>query len=107
MGRRPTGDTDLATSLEKMVTKLDMDKIFYIQVGDAERLSPPITPHHGFYDPKQHKRMSWSRNARLFAFEHDKGAHLPVDQVLDTLVVSALVSDEVQQGRCLGQLWLD
>ena len=85
-GRRPTGDTDLTASLEKMVTELDVDKVFYIQVGDAERLSSPITPHHEFYDPKQHERMSWSRNARLFAFEHDKGAHLPVDQVLDTLV---------------------
>lgn len=30
--------------------------------------------------------MSWSRNARLFAFERDEGAHLPVDLVLDTLV---------------------
>lgn len=84
-GQSCTGDADLATSMEKMVAELDVSKIFYVQIGDAERLSSPIAPHHEFYASHEPARMSWSRNARLFAFEHDRGAHLPINLVMDTL----------------------
>jgi len=85
IGRRVSGDVDLTASLEKMVAELDVSKIFYVQIGDAERLSSPIAPHHEFYDSQQPERMSWSRNARLFAFERDEGAYLPTELVLDAI----------------------
>lgn len=84
-GQRRTGDVDLVASMEKMVAELDVSKIFYVQTGDVERLSSPIAPHHEFYDSHKPGRMSWSRNARLFAFEHEKGAHLPTNSMMDTL----------------------
>lgn len=31
--------------------------------------------------------MAWSRNARLFAYEYNRGAHLPIQAVVDTLIV--------------------
>ena len=86
LGRRPTGEADLNASLCRMAEELDVHRIFYIQVGDAQKLSPPLDSDHPFYDIQQPKRMSWSRNARLFTFEHDKGGYLPVDKVLDALV---------------------
>jgi 4-hydroxyphenylpyruvate dioxygenase len=30
--------------------------------------------------------MSWSRNARTFAFEEDRGAYLPVEEVARTII---------------------
>lgn len=55
-----------------------LPKLFYIQLSDAERLDPPISPTHPFWDASQKPHMQWSRNARLFPFEEDKGGYLPV-----------------------------
>jgi 4-hydroxyphenylpyruvate dioxygenase len=85
-GKRSTGDIDLTASIRKMVAELDVSKVFYIQIGDAQRLSSPLVPGHQFYDAQQPKRMSWSRNARLFPFEVKNGGYLPISQVLFTLL---------------------
>ncbi|KAL6863500.1 hypothetical protein ACO1O0_003755 [Amphichorda felina] len=85
-GRRQTGDADLAATLKTMAENLDVGKIFYIQVGDAERLASPLIRGHQFYREEQPDRMSWSRNARLFAFEHNRGAYLPIEPILDVII---------------------
>lgn len=85
-GRRRTGGADLAATLDKMAEHLDVRKIFYIQVGDAEKLAAPLVKGHRFYNEQQSARMSWSRNARLFAFEHERGACLPIEGILDVMI---------------------
>jgi 4-hydroxyphenylpyruvate dioxygenase len=85
-GRNANGDADLAASLHRMTDELDIRKVFYIQVGDAQKLDPPLRPGHDMYVADQPARMTWSRNARLFPFETDKGAYMPVTEVLDVLI---------------------
>jgi 4-hydroxyphenylpyruvate dioxygenase len=58
-------------------------RIFLFQVVDGERLKAPLVMGHEWYVPEQPSRMSWSRNARLFAFE--EGGYLPVKDIAQTV----------------------
>ncbi|PYI22393.1 xylose isomerase-like protein [Aspergillus japonicus CBS 114.51] len=78
------GDADavLAESLARLVRTVDVRKVFYVQVVDAERLAAPLRGEgHPFFVAGQPARMSWSRNARLFLYEQDRGGYLPVVEV--------------------------
>jgi len=77
-GKTPNAEEDLKKSLEKLVKTVDVKKVFFLQVVDAERLEEPLVKGHKYYDPEQPCRMSWSRNCRLFYGEQDKGGYLPV-----------------------------
>ncbi|KAK8075622.1 hypothetical protein PG997_010285 [Apiospora hydei] len=68
-------------SLARMRATVDVAKVFYVQVVDAERLASPLKPGHAFYDAQQPARMSWSRNCRLFYGERERGAYLPVRDI--------------------------
>lgn len=83
-GLTPNAEADMQHTLTEMVRRIDVKKVFYIQVVDAERMREPLVEGHAFYDAEQPARMSWSRNARLFAFE--EGGYLPVVDVLRTIV---------------------
>ncbi|KAI9372491.1 xylose isomerase-like protein [Aspergillus egyptiacus] len=61
--------------------ELDVRKIFYIQLVDGERLEAPLDENHPFYVPGQPARMNWSRNARLFPCEEERGGYLPVLEI--------------------------
>ncbi|KAJ4856794.1 xylose isomerase-like TIM barrel domain-containing protein [Trichoderma breve] len=78
------GEAGLTATLERMIQELNPQKIFYIQIGDAEKLSPPLGPGHEFWDEKMPPRMSWSRNSRLFPFENQ--GYLPIGRILAILV---------------------
>ncbi|RAH76493.1 3-dehydroshikimate dehydratase [Aspergillus japonicus CBS 114.51] len=80
-GKTPNAEADLAASLAKLRACVDVKKVFYIQIVDGERLSAPLDEAHPFHVPGQPTRMNWSRNARLFAFEEDRGGYLPVQEV--------------------------
>ncbi|KAE8351008.1 xylose isomerase-like protein [Aspergillus coremiiformis] len=77
-GKAPNADADLQASLTRLRSRVDLSKVFYIQIVDGERLSAPLDESHPFYVKGQPARMNWSRNARLFAFEEDRGGYLPV-----------------------------
>lgn len=79
-GKIPNADENLRISLEKMKKTIDVRKVFFVQVVDAERLRNPLTKDHIFHVDGQPSRMSWSRNARLFPFE--KAGYLPIIDVL-------------------------
>lgn len=64
--------------------ELDVKKIFYVQLVDGERLFSPLDSSHEFYVPGQPARMSWSRNARLFPCEEDRGGYLPILEIAKT-----------------------
>jgi 4-hydroxyphenylpyruvate dioxygenase len=86
-GRNENADTALDDSLKRLTAEVDPTKIFYVQIGDTERLDPPLSPAHPFYNSEQKSRMSWSRNARLFAYENDRGGYLPINRVMDAIFV--------------------
>ncbi|OQV00413.1 hypothetical protein CLAIMM_05908 [Cladophialophora immunda] len=98
-GMNEDADKALDESLEEMVRDLDVGKIFYVQPGDAERLDRPLVPGHPLYTADQKPRMTWSRNARLFAYEQHLGGYLPVEKIMETLVIGmgyrGLISAEV------------
>ena len=86
-GCTPNGPADLAASLRNMAKSIDVKKVFFIQVVDAEKMRMPLVEGHAFYDKDQPTRMSWSRNARLFYGEKSEGGYLPVEDVLKTIIV--------------------
>ncbi len=84
-GKLPNADEILAESLQRMVREIDVAKVFYVQVVDAERLDAPLDEKHPFWVKGQKARMSWSRNCRLFACEEERGGYLPIVQVLKAI----------------------
>jgi 4-hydroxyphenylpyruvate dioxygenase len=82
-GKNVNADEDLRLSLERLRKTIDVSKVFYVQVVDAERLASPLLPGHSFHVDGQPARMSWSRNARLFPFE--ELAYLPILCVLKAI----------------------
>jgi 4-hydroxyphenylpyruvate dioxygenase len=84
-GKNENADEVFRESLRNLVREVDVEKVFYVQVVDAERLSQPLNEQHPFHVEGQRPRMSWSRNARLFICEEERGRHLPVIDVLKAL----------------------
>ncbi|KAJ5461908.1 uncharacterized protein N7458_003460 [Penicillium daleae] len=84
-GKRVNAEEELAASLAQMEKKIDVSKVYYIQVADAEFMDPPIGDSHPWVVAPNHPpRMTWSRNGRLFAFE--EGGYLPVLEISKSLV---------------------
>ncbi|KAK3367475.1 putative dehydroshikimate dehydratase [Podospora didyma] len=80
-GRTPNAEEAVRKSIAALVSQVDVSKVFYVQVVDAERLKDPLLPGHPYYDASQPTRMSWSRNCRLFYGEKQYGAYLPVKEI--------------------------
>ncbi|KAM0384711.1 hypothetical protein ACHAPZ_001218 [Fusarium culmorum] len=83
-----TSDCDQVTqeSIKKLLTEVDVSRVFLLQVADGEKLNSPLNESHPFYNAEQPSRMSWSRNARLFYGESSYGAYLPSKQLLRAIV---------------------
>jgi len=79
--RTPDAEEAVRQSIANLVAQVDVQKVFYVQVVDAERLREPLLPGHPYYDAQQPARMSWSRNCRLFYGERTRGAYLPVKEI--------------------------
>ncbi|PWY73202.1 xylose isomerase-like protein [Aspergillus sclerotioniger CBS 115572] len=79
-GKNGNAEGELAASLRKLRETVDVKKVFYVQVVDGERLERPLDENHEFFVEGQPSRMSWSRNARLFAFEEERGGYLPIEE---------------------------
>lgn len=71
-------------SMRRLAREVDVSKVFYVQIVDAERLAAPLVEGHEYYCAEQPKRMSWSRNCRLFYGEQDRGGYLPVRRIAET-----------------------
>lgn len=87
-GMTPRAEKDVGESIRRLVAQIKpyREKIFFIQIVDAERLDRPLRPGHAFYNAEQPARMSWSRNCRLFYGETDRGAYLPVKDVAHAII---------------------
>lgn len=84
-GKLPNADAVFTASMKRMAAEIDLKKVFYVQVVDAERLSRPLDTTHAFHVDGQKPRMSWSRNCRLFICEEDRGGYLPVIECLKAI----------------------
>lgn len=73
-------------SMRRLVETVDVKKVFFVQVVDAERLESPLVEGHEFYEEDQPARMSWSRNCRLFYGEEDRGGYLPVREITKAII---------------------
>lgn len=76
----------LRVSVARMFARVDVSRIFLLQIADGERLDSPLTETHEFYNREQPARMSWSRNARLFYGETEYNAYLPVKVLLNAII---------------------
>lgn len=87
-GKTERADEDVRESIQRLVSQIKphKEKIFFIQIVDAERLEQPLLPGHPFYNAEQPARMSWSRNCRLFYGESEHGAYLPVKDVAHAII---------------------
>ena len=85
-GRTPNCDSVVQRSLDGLISTVPPNKVFLLQVADAELLRQPLNEIHAFYNPEQPPRMSWSRNARLFYGESQYGAYLPVRAVMEAVI---------------------
>jgi 4-hydroxyphenylpyruvate dioxygenase len=84
-GVMPDAEDAVERSIARLLATVDVKKVFYVQVVDAERLHAPLTKGHPYYAPNQPARMSWSRNCRLFYGETERGAYLPVADIAAAL----------------------
>lgn len=80
-GKTPNAEADIEASIARLIKTIDVKKVFFIQIVDAEKLDEPLVEGHPFYEASQPARMSWSRNCRLFYGESDRGAYLPVKEI--------------------------
>ena len=80
-GKTVDAEKAVEESMARLVSHIDVRKVFYVQVVDAERLGEALVEGHPFYNPEQPARMSWSRNCRLFYGETDRDAYLPVKKI--------------------------
>lgn len=76
----------LRMSLASLVATVPGDRIFFVQLGDAELMDP-----HTFHpptDPDTPVLLPWSRKHRLYPMETEKGAYLPVDLTLAAILAT-------------------
>ena len=81
-GRRPGGASSLRDSLQRFRDTCPREKIIYVQLSDGERADPPILPGHPAYRPEKHSTQSWCMHGRIFPYEEEYGAYLPLDEIL-------------------------
>ncbi|KAJ5960816.1 uncharacterized protein N7479_007966 [Penicillium vulpinum] len=83
-GRRPpSADQDLRESMTRLVREIDPDRVLMVQLADGERVDPQ-TPF--LQAPGLPTLLAWSRNARLFPYEEDRGGYLPIREVTDACI---------------------
>jgi sugar phosphate isomerase/epimerase len=81
-GRRPGGNAAVRLSLQRFGTDCPRDKIFYVQLSDAEKAEPSVLPGHPAYKEKEAVLHSWCLYGRIFPFEQEHGAYLPLKEIL-------------------------
>jgi len=86
-GLNPNADYELEKSLNKLVREVPPGKIYYVQLSDAERLGSPLVRGHTLFQETMKPRMAWSRNARLFPFETERKAYLPIWRICHAIFV--------------------
>ncbi|KAJ5160927.1 uncharacterized protein N7482_007931 [Penicillium canariense] len=80
-GRLPAdADAQLQASMDRLVQEVELDRVMMVQLADGERVDPQTPFLHA---EGMHKLLAWSRNARLFPCEEERGGYLPIREVAD------------------------
>lgn len=87
-GIREGGMERLKKSCKELVATIPGDRIFYIQLVDAEKVTQPITKEGGspYYQEGLQPRMCWSRNCRVYPYETDRGGYMPIEMVAKAFI---------------------
>ncbi|KAK9234911.1 xylose isomerase-like protein [Lipomyces kononenkoae] len=85
-GIRPNANKLLAADLRECAAEVPVDKVFLIQLSDAERLHKPLDAAHEWFSPEIPSNMIWSRNTRVFPYETDHNAYLPIEKIVHSWV---------------------
>jgi sugar phosphate isomerase/epimerase len=88
-GLRAGGNSALRASLQRFRDICPKEKIIYMQLSDAEKLSPPLLPGHPAYNEEWDGPHSWNNYGRLFPLESDKGAYLPMEEISRAWLVNS------------------
>lgn len=76
-------DAALEANMKELVSSVPGDKIYLVQVADAEFMNGTLQPPT---DPSVPRLLPWSRGHRLFPLEDSRGAYLPVLKFCDAVV---------------------
>ncbi|KAK9311559.1 xylose isomerase-like protein [Lipomyces starkeyi] len=86
-GIRPNADDLLKADLAEFAAIVPPEKIFFVQLSDAERVPGGLKPGHPWYSPDEHPNASWNFNARIYPCEHDTfNGYLPVEEIVRSWV---------------------
>lgn len=69
--------------LSDLFDTIPPSKLFLLQVADAEKVNQERTFHTSRNAPA---KMKWSRTSRLFPCEEHRGAYLPVEEYVRTIM---------------------
>ncbi|KAJ5951752.1 uncharacterized protein N7479_010165 [Penicillium vulpinum] len=86
-GMQMDAEVKLRDSLRRFVRDCPRDKIFYVQLSDAERFETPYSLAHPWALPGEAKEFTWSKHARPFPLEVEFGAYLPVVDIARAWIV--------------------
>lgn len=86
-GRYPNGARDLADSLDRCVTQLPMEKLFFVQFSDGERFDPPFSKAHPWYVEGEAPEFTWSKHARPFPLETEYEGYMPMAEVAQAWLI--------------------
>nr|KAK5448881.1 hypothetical protein LTR18_001969 [Exophiala xenobiotica] len=85
--RQPNGDETLEESLRALAQDCPLDRLFYLQLSDGERMDPPYSESHPWYSPSLEVGHVWSNEARPFPLETEYGAFMPVQEIAQAFLV--------------------
>ncbi|KAL4900842.1 hypothetical protein BDW74DRAFT_188058 [Aspergillus multicolor] len=88
-GIYPDGRERLAASLRRFGETMPLDKLFYVQLSDAERFDPPFSRDHPWFVEGEAPEFTWSKHARPFPLEAEFGGYTPVVDVVRAWVVES------------------
>lgn len=85
-GVRPGGKAALHASIKRLLN-CPKERIFYVQLSDAERCHPPLLPGHPAYSLDKFPSHSWCSWGRLFPGEVSEGAYLPMAEICRAMLM--------------------
>ncbi|KAK2800048.1 hypothetical protein FQN50_008287 [Emmonsiellopsis sp. PD_5] len=71
----------LCSSIAAMVASVPAEKIFLLQIADAELVNPAALKLSLCQMPDAPELLPWSRNHRLFPMEEERGGYMPVELI--------------------------
>lgn len=86
-GKYLNADLELSNSLRRFVDEFPLEKLFYVQLSDAELLDPPLSTSHPWHLQGEAAEFTWSKHARPFPLEVDMGGYLPIVDILKAWLV--------------------